>query len=147
MTDQTGRGPNGKFARGNAGGPGRPRRETEREYLEAISEVVKQADWRRIVRKAKDDAIAGDAKARDWLGKYLIGDAARDDTGTRRLGGSVRIVIPDNGRDGIDADDMTSEERRAETTRLLGILNRHSNGSRQGADASPCESGKVFSPE
>ena len=124
MTDQTGRGPNGKFARGNAGGPGRPRRETEREYLEAISEVVKQADWRRIVGKAKEDAIAGDAKARDWLGKYLIGDGGRDDTATRRLDGGVKILIPDNRRNGIGNDAMTNEERRAETSRLLEILEK-----------------------
>jgi hypothetical protein len=31
-------------------------------------------EWRAIVAKAVEQAKAGDAKAREWLGKHLIGD-------------------------------------------------------------------------
>src|SRR5262249_28067088 len=63
------------FKKGNPGGPGRPRREVEREYLGAILGVVSLDDWRLIVAKAKRDAIAGDRHAREWLSKYIVGDS------------------------------------------------------------------------
>ncbi len=68
----------GRFATGNQGGPGRPRRATERAYLAAISEACPQDAWREIVARAVADAKTGDAKARDWLAAYLVGrpDAA-----------------------------------------------------------------------
>ena len=65
---------NGTFAPGNPGGPGRPRRAVERQYLAAFAEAVSPSDWRAIIGKAVADAKAGDAKARDWLSKYLVGD-------------------------------------------------------------------------
>ena len=65
---------NGTFAPGNPGGPGRPRRGVEREYLAAFAEAVSLDDWREVVGKAVADAKAGNAKARDWLSKYLLGD-------------------------------------------------------------------------
>ena len=37
----------GKFANGNPGGPGRPRRTVELEYLAALGESVSLADWRK----------------------------------------------------------------------------------------------------
>jgi len=65
---------NGTFAPGNPGGPGRPRRGVERQYLEAFAGAVTLDDWRAIIQRAVADAKAGDAKARDWLSKYLVGD-------------------------------------------------------------------------
>src|SRR5437016_5305664 len=65
---------NGTFAPGNPGGPGRPRRGVERQYLAAFAEAVSLDDWREVVGKAVTDAKAGNAKARDWLSKYLLGD-------------------------------------------------------------------------
>jgi hypothetical protein len=65
---------NGTFAPGNPGGPGRPRRGVERRYLAAFAEAVSLDDWREVVGKAVADAKAGNAKARDWLSKYLLGD-------------------------------------------------------------------------
>ena len=65
---------NGQFAAGNPGGPGRPRRAVEREYMAVIGDTVTPDDWKRIVQRARDDALAGDAKARDWLAKFLLGE-------------------------------------------------------------------------
>jgi hypothetical protein len=64
----------GRFTVGNAGGPGRPPRATERVYLAALADCVTPADWRLIVERAKSDALAGDAVARAWLTKHLLGD-------------------------------------------------------------------------
>ncbi len=65
--------PAGKFAPGNPGGPGRPRRAIERDYLLAISEACPLETWRAIVERAIRDAKHGDAKAREWLASYLVG--------------------------------------------------------------------------
>jgi uncharacterized protein (DUF2384 family) len=62
------------FKKGNPGGPGRPKREVERSYLESLKESVSLTQWKKIAKRAVDDAMQGDAKARDWLSKYLIGD-------------------------------------------------------------------------
>jgi hypothetical protein len=62
----------GRFAPGNAGGPGRPRRRTEADYLVTLSDGVSPDAWSQIVERAVIDAIAGDAKARDWLSRYLL---------------------------------------------------------------------------
>ncbi len=64
---------NGRFATGNSGSPGRPRRRVELEYLMVLGETVSLATWRKIARRAVQDALNGDAGARSWLAKYLIG--------------------------------------------------------------------------
>lgn len=70
-----GRRSNGQFANGNPGGPGRPRRPVETDYLKALSEACPPETWREIVNRAVRDAVAGDPQARAWLSKYLLGDA------------------------------------------------------------------------
>ncbi len=72
MTDKRGR--DGKFLSGNAGGPGRPRREKERQYFDTIANAVSFEAWQAVVERALVDAKAGDAKARDWLARYLLPD-------------------------------------------------------------------------
>ncbi len=63
----------GRFAPGNTGGPGRPRRETERAYLAVISEACPLETWREIVLSTVANAQAGDRYAREWLSAYLVG--------------------------------------------------------------------------
>ncbi len=63
-----------QFQPGNPGGPGRPRRQFAREYMDALVEAVPPEEWRKIIDRAVKDAIAGDARAREWLAKYLIGE-------------------------------------------------------------------------
>ncbi|MCE9556263.1 MAG: hypothetical protein K8T91_23180 [Planctomycetes bacterium] len=72
MSGNNGRHGDGTFAKGNPGGPGRPRREREREYLAVLSEAVPLEKWRAIVERAVVDATAGDARSRDWISKYLV---------------------------------------------------------------------------
>ena len=68
-----GRAPNGRFANGNSGGPGRPRRAVERDYLAVISQTCPPEVWQMVVDRAVQDAQAGDARAREWLTRYVIG--------------------------------------------------------------------------
>ena len=70
----SGRNSDGTFGAGNPGGPGRPRRAVERQYLSTLAEAVALEDWRQIVARAVADAKAGDARAREWLSKHLMGD-------------------------------------------------------------------------
>lgn len=50
-----------------------PRRPIEREYLATLNAAVPLDSWQAICKRAADDAKAGDAKARDWLAKWLLG--------------------------------------------------------------------------
>ncbi len=69
-----GRDENGRFTPGNSGGPGRPRRTVEHDYLAVLGDTVSLEDWRKVVERAVADAKSGDARARDWVTKYLIGN-------------------------------------------------------------------------
>jgi hypothetical protein len=77
----------GQFTAGNPGGPGRPRRAVERQYLAALSDDITLDDWKDIVKAAVTAAKQGDGKARDWLTRFLVGsnplsltDLAADET-------------------------------------------------------------------
>jgi hypothetical protein len=63
----------GRFGPGNKAGKGRPP-----SYAAIYTAVVKDAcspqDWKQIVERAVRDAKKGNAPARQWLAKYLIGD-------------------------------------------------------------------------
>lgn len=62
------------FQKGQSGNPkGRPKRETEREYLDILKSVCTPDDWRKIAEAARDDAIGGDKDARKWLSDHLVG--------------------------------------------------------------------------
>lgn len=65
---------NGQFAKGNPGGPGRPPRQTEKDYLLAMTEIVTLDDWRQIVELARQQALKGDHTARKWLADTLLGN-------------------------------------------------------------------------
>lgn len=51
----------------------KPRRPIEREYLAALNAAVPLETWQAICERAAKYAMAGDAKARDWLSKWLLG--------------------------------------------------------------------------
>ncbi len=63
---------NGRFAKGNPGGPGRPPRAVELDYLVALRDGVSLADWAKVIGRALEDALSGDHRAREWLAKYLL---------------------------------------------------------------------------
>ena len=71
-----GRNPDGTFCDGNAGGPGRLKRCVEKDYLRVLADLCTPDEWRVVCEKALWDAQKGDAPARTWLARYLIGDTA-----------------------------------------------------------------------
>jgi hypothetical protein len=70
MTD--GRRDNGQFAPGCPPGPGRPPLATEFQFLRAMRAAVSPDDFTAVVRKALEQAKAGDARARDWVARYVL---------------------------------------------------------------------------
>ncbi len=64
----------GQFAKGNAGGPGRPTIEKERRYVETLGNVCTDHDRMEICVRAVEGAKAGDHRACEWLARYLLGD-------------------------------------------------------------------------
>lgn len=82
---------NGRFAKGNGGGPGRPRKQREIRYYEVTQESCTFADWKEIVKKAVQDAKTGDTAARRWLSDYLMG-APQQYLDLTSLGDAVGLV-------------------------------------------------------
>jgi hypothetical protein len=96
----------------------------EAEYVQAISETVSLAAWRRIVRRAKEDAEQGDHRAREWLSRYLVGEPNKRSTAaTGRTANNVRIRIPHNHRDELAGEDARQrlEDLLVEECRATGI--------------------------
>ena len=79
MSDRT---PKGTFAQGNKGGPGRPRRAVEADYLAVLSEAVPLDTWREIVSTAVTHAKTGDDKARAFERAQMLRDGGLRDTAT-----------------------------------------------------------------
>lgn len=63
----------GKFVKGNPGSPGRPKKETERVYLDVLKSELTPALFAQIVRRAVNDAKNGGSEARRWLSDYALG--------------------------------------------------------------------------
>ena len=81
---------NGKFKRGNPGGPGRPPKSRERAYLDATMSACPVEAWKAVVKRAVADARKGNAVARRWLSDILIG---RDPVALTDLLGDLRGEI------------------------------------------------------
>ncbi len=84
---------NGRFIKGNSGGPGRPRKDREVEYYRILSTRCTVDDWHAIIDRAIRDAKSGDAVARRWLADYLIGPPVERKELTGAEGSALRIVI------------------------------------------------------
>ena len=76
-TEKAGRDNQGRFSNGNPGGPGRPRRAVEEDYLAALSDQLSIERWENIVSKAIQDAENGDHRARDWIARYALGPSPK----------------------------------------------------------------------
>jgi hypothetical protein len=71
----------GRFVKGNGGGPGRPPRAKEHDYLTIMLNIVTPKRWANIVAKATDQAERGDQQARKWLADYIVGEPEHNVTG------------------------------------------------------------------
>lgn len=106
-TTNDGRDLNGKFAPGNSGGPGRPRRAVEQTYLKALRDNLPVEVWGEIVGKAVSLALEGDAVARQWLGRYAMG---ADPPSLLRL---AAIEAAGESEDEVIQDAVTDHQRAA----------------------------------
>ncbi len=107
------RDPDGRFQKGGKGGPGRPRRAIEIDYLAKLSEAVPLSVWQEIVAKAVEEAREGDHTARAWLAGYLCG---------KPTGDALRNLAVDE-EVGVDplAEQISSTELKAA---ILGVIKR-----------------------
>jgi len=64
---------NGRFVKGGGGGPGRPPRANNEQYYELMQSTCSPAEWRKIVKKAVEQAKRGNHPARKFLADYLLG--------------------------------------------------------------------------
>lgn len=80
-----------------------PRRPIEREYLATLNAAVPLDTWQAICKRAADDALIGDAKARDWLAKWLLGLESKLLTA---------LAAEETGADPADAADVEIAFRR-----------------------------------
>jgi len=85
-----GRAANGRFTKGNkaakGGGGGRPHSYAQ-DYQAEMREVLDMATWRGIVKKAVEQALDGDNRARTFIAAYVMGQPVQqvvaDLTGSR----------------------------------------------------------------
>lgn len=63
----------GQFEKGTAPPNRKGRPSSTKEYYNALAKLVTPTKWRKICRRAIEDAIAGDRYARKWIGEYLMG--------------------------------------------------------------------------
>lgn len=94
-----------------------PCRPIEREYLATLNATVPLDTWQAICKRAADDALAGDAKAREWLAKWLLGVETRlltvlaaEESGAEPA--AVAELEIATRREQIDVDRSEGEQRR-----------------------------------
>lgn len=123
-TAGVGRNVGGRFAKGNPGGPGRPPRATEANYLIALTDVVTVDRWRAIVGRIASQAEAGNLKAAQWLGRLLLGTEpgrlSEAVAGVIHAGPHFRVVeqLDRRERDADDAEEDDEFDPDAELRRV-----------------------------
>jgi hypothetical protein len=130
-----GRENNGRFAKGNPGGPGRKPLAVEDRYLALFCEVVPSARARKIIEKAASQAEHGDAKAREWLFNYLAGKAP--DSVNVNADGAFEIRYINNWRNDTPDSAPGAEDSPAESGPLSLVDGRPTLAQ---DDAGSCDS-------
>jgi len=117
---KSGRNPNGTFAEGNPGGPGRPSRATERQYMAVVMAACDIDTWQAIVERAVADAKNGDSTARAWLASYLLGRPSKNHVAPR----PTRVLAAEMA--GVDevADEVARMQRTSELDALINGIGR-----------------------
>jgi len=74
-----GRGAGGRFAKGNAGGPGNPYAKRVGQLRSMLLDAVTDEDWLAAIHKLIDDAKSGDKAARRELFERMLGKPVEAD--------------------------------------------------------------------
>jgi hypothetical protein len=106
----------GRFLPGWKGGPGRPRRAVEADYLRSLSDRVPVDKWTKIVDAAVEQALAGDHRAREWLGLFLVGKPTGHGLHDQVFAGWKGTVVVDADGGTIESYDATYELLESLTT-------------------------------
>lgn len=95
-------------------GKGRPKKAREEKYYEIAMSAVSYVDWKKIIKKAAQQAVKGDSTARKFLADYLVGPPQQRldlTTGGEQLPGAI-IYLPEV--DGLEAKSGTAGEVSSE---------------------------------
>ena len=95
------------------------RRPIEREYLATLNAAVPLDTWQAICKRAADDALAGDARARDWLAKWLLGLESRLLTALAAEESRVEPAVAADNEIEVRRQKIEDDRMQAEHTRLL----------------------------
>ena len=87
---------NGRFAKGNGGGPGRPKKKREQRFLEITLSACTFEDWKVIVKKAVAQARSGDKDARVFLAKHILPEPVKRHELTGADGGAIVLQWPED---------------------------------------------------
>ena len=93
MNIVTGRDENGRFAKGNGGGPGRPKKAREEKYLDILLSIITPDEWAKVCSVALSRAKAGDSRAREWLANYIVGKPVEKREISSPEGEGLRILV------------------------------------------------------
>lgn len=86
------------FAKGSMGGPGATPKNKAQAYSNCIYNTTPLETWVQVCQKAIKQAIAGDAKARQWLSEHLIpkwSNLADDDQGLNLIRSRLEMLLTD----------------------------------------------------
>ena len=95
------------------------RRPIEREYLATLNAAVPLDTWQAICKRAADDALAGDAKARNWLAKWLLGLESRLLTTLAAEESAAEPAAVVEGEIAVRRQEIDDDRQQAELNRLL----------------------------
>lgn len=112
---------NGRFVKGNGGGPGRPKREREDRFMEITLSAVTYKDWREIVKKAVQQAGRGNPQARKFLADYLLGPPPQRHEVSGPDGGALLIEYVNDWRHNsptLSAHGPTDDQESGKTAQL-----------------------------
>lgn len=101
---------------GNASSPRRP---IESEYLATLNAAGPLETWQAICKRAAEDARAGDAKAREWLAKWLLGLEARLLTTLAAEESGTELAAVADGETASARQTIEDERREAERHRRM----------------------------
>ena len=124
MTEKTktkaktrGRDSSGRFAKGNSLSPGRPRRDTEREYLAAFQRALSAEDLEAVTKAILESAKKGNVAACRVIFEYAIGRPAEriafEPEAEYRVAGRSPLQSMEAGLDRINR--RVAELRKAES--------------------------------
>lgn len=106
MTD---RDEQGRFVAGNKASKGGVTRAKKNEYAALFFEEINLNDFRKIIQKARRQALLGDRHARQWLAEYMVGKPPQILELRAGEAALLRELLDAFERQGVPASDVFNE--------------------------------------